>query len=88
MATENNTHINSFHKGMDTDTSYAALEEGKYSLAKNIRIVSTGYNNDAVTNVQFEVRPIKGVENAATWGEENGNPTIKLDRILATNSIR
>ena len=87
MATENNTHINSFHKGMDTDTSYAALEEGKYSLAKNIRIVSTGYSNPTVTNAQFEVRPIRGVKNIADW-DEQGKPTITFDRILATNSIR
>ena len=35
---ENNTHINSFTKGMNSDTAYDQLPNAQYTFAKNIRI--------------------------------------------------
>ena len=35
---ENNTHINSFTKGMNSDTAYDQIQNSQYTFAKNIRI--------------------------------------------------
>lgn len=43
---KNTTQINSFSKGMNTDTSDMYMEEGSYRLAKNLRyITNTGENS-------------------------------------------
>lgn len=64
MVTENNSQTNTFHKGMDTDTSYQMIDEGKYVFAKNIRISSLHKTGDGdTTNKYGEVRPIEGVVN-------------------------
>lgn len=82
MVTENNSQINSFTGGMDTDTSYQMLQDSKYAFAENIRITSLNNpNTTELTNAQGEVRPIEGVA-------ECFDGDIEVQKILATASIR
>lgn len=84
MVTENNSQINSFTGGMDSDTSYQMLGSNKYVYAENLRITSVNTTNNGNTeNAQGEIRPILGV----TKCELNGD-SEKIDRILACGSIR
>lgn len=84
MVTENNSQINSFTGGMDSDTSYQMLGSDKYVYAENLRITSVNTtNNGNAENAQGEIRPILGV----TKCELNGD-SEKIDRILACGSIR
>lgn len=82
MVTENNSQVNSFTGGMDTDTSYQMLQDSKYAFAENIRITSLNNpNTTELTNVQGEARPIDGVA-------ECFDGDIEVQKILATASIR
>lgn len=80
MVTENNSQINSFVKGMNSDVAYQMVQEGQYTYAKNIRITSlNNTNSSATTNAQGEVRPIEGVRPVTTF---------QFKEILATGTIR
>lgn len=62
MATENNYQITSFTKGMNTDSSYTLIDDGSYTMAKNIRTNSTNAtNNTNSQNAYGEVKPIEGL---------------------------
>ena len=81
MATNDNTQVNSFVKGMNSDVSYSMLQDGQYTFAKNIRITQMNKIGDGLlTNGQGDIRPIEGVEVHGT--------TITPKSILATGSIR
>lgn len=79
MVTENNSQINTFIKGMNSDTSYSMLQEGQYVYANNLRIFQIDENNQ---NSQGEVRSIEGIRKAL----EEYN--INITSILAATSIR
>lgn len=76
-----NIQVSTFGKGMNTDLSYSMLQDGQYSLAKNLRITALNQSGQGdITNGQGILRPIEGL-----------NPqllSIRPKRILATNSIR
>lgn len=81
MATENNSQINTFVKGMNTDVSYQMIQEGQYTFGRNIRVTAlnaTGADN--VQNGQGEVRAIEGVVRV---GDDFG-----YEDILAVDTIR
>lgn len=81
MATNDNTQVNSFVKGMNSDVSYSMLQDGQYTFAKNIRITQMNKIGDGLlTNGQGDIRPIEGVEVHGT--------AITPKSILATGSIR
>lgn len=77
MVTENNSQINTFIKGMDSDTSYQMLNEQSYILAKNLRLLSLGDNDQ-----HGELTVIPGIQRIDLGVEE------KIDKILATDYIR
>lgn len=77
MVTENNSQINTFVKGMNSDTSYQMLDEQSYALAENLRLFSLGDGNK-----HGELRPIPGLKTAAK------HFTVGIQRVLATASIR
>lgn len=79
MVTENNSQINTFVKGMNSDTSYSMLQEGQYVYADNLRIFQVDDNNQ---NGQGEVRVIEGIRLALA------PQSLDVDRILAATSIR
>lgn len=84
---ENNSQINTFTGGMNTDTSYQMMESNQYLLAKNLRLYSlNGTNHVETTNAHGELRPIEGIA-------AQKNPLYTIDNgheveILATNTIR
>lgn len=80
MATENNSQVNVFVKGMNTDLSYQMIQEGQYTFGQNIRINALNQTGSSDTNnAQGEVRPIEGVVNVGSFS---------YDSILAVNTIR
>ena len=44
MDTNQNTHINIFSGGMNTDTSYDNIKNQQYTMAINARVSTTKYN--------------------------------------------
>lgn len=77
MVTENNSQINTFVKGMNSDTSYQMLDEQSYALAENLRLFSLGDGNK-----HGELRPIPGLKVAFEYAKYD------CDYILAATSIR
>lgn len=80
----NNTQINSFSKGMNTDVSNSLISPQEYRLAKNIRLTTTNKENDneihliegvtlSSTNVQF--KEIYAVDKIRNIGVVIGVPT-------------
>lgn len=62
---ENNTHINSFTKGMNSDTAYDQIQNSQYTFAKNIRITknqSLGGASDYSTLREGIVTPVPAGE--------------------------
>lgn len=78
---ENNSQINSFTGGMNTDTSYQMISAAQYVLAKNLRFVSLNATNTTdINNEHGELRVIEGLLLA--------NNSIPARRILASIAIR
>lgn len=78
MVTENNSQLNSFTKGMNSDSSYSMIQEGQYIYANNLRL----FQIDSETqNGQGELRAIEGITVAFS-----GLTGIK--QILAATAIR
>lgn len=78
---ENNSQINSFTDGMNTDTSYQMISAAQYVLAKNLRFVSLNATNTTdINNEHGELRVIEGLLLA--------NNSIPARRILASIAIR
>lgn len=61
MLTDNNSQVNTFIKGLNTDASYSVIQEGQYTDANNIRIMPLSQGEADKTNSYGEVRPIEGV---------------------------
>lgn len=80
-ANTDNTQINSFYKGMNSDLSYSMIQDGQYVRGENVRVTGLNQVGEAnLTNGVGEIRPIEGVKIT----ESNIQPT----KILATGSIR
>ena len=77
-ANENNSQVNTFVKGMNSDMSYSMLPEGQYTYAENIRITALG--SGAIENGQGAVRPIEGIR----WVSQH----VNIKDVLATDTIR
>lgn len=82
MVTENNSQINTFTGGMDSDTAISLVKEDSYLEARNIRVTNYNPTNGNSTNQQGEIRPIQGIEQAYVEKIDG------LTCILATGSIR
>lgn len=83
MVTENNSQINYFTGGMNSDSGIEDIKENQYIEARNLRITkySDGHVNK-LTNLQEQIRPIEGVQ-------EQVYLNIKQDsRIIAQGSVR
>lgn len=73
MDINNNQQVNTFTKGMNTDTSDALLDNSQYRYARNLRLVTNTDSNDG------ELRMVEGTGTAYTGPWE---------RILAMTAIR
>lgn len=83
MVTDNNSAVNTFIKGLNTDASYQVIPEGQYTDANNIRIMSLTHGSVDKTNSYGEVRPIEGVYVINNFDEDKS-----VKKILATGYIR
>ena len=45
MVTENNSQINSFSSGIDSDTSIDQVKDSSYIYARNVRFIQYGEGN-------------------------------------------
>lgn len=98
MDTENlvKVQINSFIKGMDTDTAYELVDNGSYTIAKNIRVFSLNENGQSYnTNSYGQIKAIEGVGNSVdcnldsfTYNDQKVFNDPKDIQIIATNNIR
>ena len=51
MYINNNQQVNTFVKGMDTDTSDMYIGEGSYRYAENLRVVTNGNSNSGELHI-------------------------------------
>lgn len=81
MVTDNNSQINSFVAGMDSDSSLDKITDNKYLEARNVRI--TAYH-DAGSQQNFKgaLKAINGITNVGYLLQEC------VERILGAGSIR
>lgn len=80
-ANTDNTQINSFYKGMNSDLSYSMIQDGQYVRGENVRVTGLNQVGEAnLTNGVGEIRPIEGVKITES--------SIQPTKILATGSIR
>lgn len=77
MATDNNTFVNSFVTGIDSDSSLDRVKNTSYLEAKNIRVLSFDS-----TNQHGSIKPINGIKQVGSIKDE------KVERILATGAVR
>lgn len=77
MATDNNTFVNSFVTGIDSDSSLDRVKNTSYLEAKNIRVLSFDS-----TNQHGFIKPINGIKQVGSIKDE------KVERILATGAVR
>ena len=85
MATEsNNIQINSFGKGMNSDTSLDMIQDGQYTFGKNIRITT-----NALLNGIIDSNSTEGIITPIDEGTDVTPDSIYTSdyRILATASI-
>lgn len=93
MATENNTAINSFTKGMNTDSSYPGIGEGQYLYAENIRNYPLNDGTDDSVNQQGSIKTIEGYHTIFNSLEDefetyDGSVEFHVNKILAAQTIR
>lgn len=88
---QNNISVNVFNKGMNTDASYANIQEGQYLYAENLRNYTLNRNNDNNnTNQYSSIQAIEGCD----WNSFNdnivdfNNKPFHIDSILAADTIR
>ena len=88
---QNNISVNVFNKGMNTDASYANIQEGQYLYAENLRNYTLNRNNDNNnTNQYSSIQAIEGCD----WNSFNDNivdfdnEPFHIDSILAADTIR
>lgn len=82
---QNNISINSFIKGMNTDTSVQMMQKDQYISACNIRVFPIGDSNR-----QGSIKSIEGVVQQltdSTLTDNKGNK-FKINKILASDTIR
>ena len=77
MVTENNSQINSFSSGIDSDTSIDQVKDSSYIYARNVRFIQYGEGNR-----NGSIIPIFGIKTA---GQLSGE---KVYRVLAAGAIR
>lgn len=78
-----NYQINTFNKGMNTDTALDAVAEGQYIFGQNIRISS-----NVLLEGNIDPNSQEGLVTPITIGGETLLTTLEnVDRILATGSI-
>lgn len=78
-----NYQINTFNKGMNTDTALDAVGEGQYIFGQNIRI-----SNNVLLTGNIDPNSKEGLVTPITIGEETTLIDLEnVDRILATGSI-
>ena len=82
MVTENNSYINQFSGGMNSDTSVTSLSNTQYIESRNVRINSYSNHNDTSTNKQQQLLPIEGLKVAADIAG------IENSEILASTNVR
>ena len=84
---ENNTHINSFTKGMNSDTSYDQMQNQQYVFGKNVRITknqSLGGTSDYSTLQEGIITPVPAGKEALSIAQTTiGNN----ETILAVKSV-
>ena len=80
MVTENNSYINSFYGGMNSDSSIAQMKNSQYEESRNVRI--TTFSNNTGSNQQGTIIPINGLRKAYTI------PIDGKAKILATTTTR
>lgn len=86
---QNNTSINVFNKGMNTDASYCNIQEGQYLYAENLRnYMQNGDSNGSNTNQYGSIQAIEGCD----WKTFNlvdfeGNE-FQIESVLAADTIR
>ena len=64
MVTENNSYINSFYGGMNSDSSIAQMKNSQYEESRNVRI--TTFSNNTGSNQSGTIVPINGLRKAYT----------------------
>lgn len=79
---QSNTHINSFTKGMNTDTSLDMISNEQYVSGYNIRIT-----NESLLGQNYDSNSKRGVISPIEEGQEYYTSLPDYDRILATASI-
>ena len=62
MVTENNSYINSFYGGMNSDSSIAQMKNSQYEESRNVRI--TTFSNNTGSNQSGTIVPINGLRKA------------------------
>ena len=85
---ENNSHINSFTKGMNSDTAYDQIQNTQYTYGQNIRITKNqmlGGASDYSTIREGVVSPVPVGRDAEPFVFETND--IQDPKIIATESI-
>ena len=82
MATENNSYINTFSGGMNSDTSVLQVGNTQYLESRNVRLNTYSNVDGTNMNKQQEIVPIKGIMTALELD------TIDNPEILATTNVR
>ena len=86
---ENNSHINSFTKGMNSDTAYDQIQNVQYTYGKNIRITKNqmlGGASDYSTIREGVVSPVPIGRDAEPFVFKT-NEIGQYPEIIATDSI-
>lgn len=87
---DKNGHINSFTKGMNSDTTYDQIENTQYTFAKNIRITKnqsiniTSSGNYASLHEGIVTPVLDGILSAYATGVDN---TFNYTKILAVDTV-
>lgn len=84
--TQNNYHINSFTKGMNTDTSFDMINQDQYVFAQNVRI-----QNNALTHAILDANNKENILTPVHSGKEltiiKGKDFPNVSDILAIDTI-
>lgn len=87
---QNNSYINSFTKGMNSDQAYDQIDGAQYTFAKNLRITknqlinTTSYNNYSSLHEGIVTPVFAGITATLQYGLKNNFPYTK---ILAVDTV-
>lgn len=86
---QNNTSINVFNKGMNTDASYSNIQEGQYLYAENLRNYMLNGDADGFNTNQYgSIQAIEGCDwNLFNFVDFKGN-SFEISSVLAADTIR